>query len=125
MENGTFRNRINSFKYAIQGIIDLFQSQPNARIHLFVLFFVLIAGSYFQLTTIEWCLITLVSTTVLAAEAANTAVEYLTDLVSPNYHVLAGKAKDAAAASVLFTAIGAVIVGLLIFVPHLYDLLFF
>lgn len=125
MENGTFRNRINSFKYAIQGIIDLFQSQPNARIHLFVLFFVLIAGSYFQLTTIEWCLITLVSTTVLAAEAANTAIEYLTDLVSPNYNVLAGKAKDAAAASVLFTAIGAAIVGLLIFVPHLYDLLFF
>lgn len=123
MENETFRNRINSFKYAIQGVIDLFQSQPNARIHLFILFFVILAGSYFQLSITEWCLITLVSSTVLAAEAANTAIEYLTDLVSPDYDPLAGKAKDVAAASVLFIAIGAAIVGGLIFLPYLYDLI--
>lgn len=124
MANEIFHNRINSFKYAIKGIVDLFQSQPNARIHLFVFFIVVLVGNYFQLSIIEWCLIALVSSTVLAAEAANTAIEYLTDLVSPEYHHLAGKAKDAAAASVLFTAIGAVIIGLFIFLPHFYDVFF-
>ena len=56
-------------------------------------------------------------TTVLSAEAFNTAIEYLIDLVSPDYHPLAGKAKDVAAAAVLFTAIGAFFVGLIIFLP--------
>jgi len=54
---------------------------------------------------------------VFSMEAANTAIEYLTDLVSPEFHPLAGKAKDAAAAAVLFAAIGSAIVGLIIFLP--------
>jgi diacylglycerol kinase len=52
---------------------------------------------------------------VLAAEAMNTALEYLVDLVSPEYNELAGKAKDAAAAAVLILAIAAAIIGLMIF----------
>jgi len=117
------QNRIKSFSYAFQGITDLFRSQPNARIHLFVLICVLLAGFYFELSAIEWAIIVLCSSTVLAAEAANTALEYLTDLVSPEYNALAGKAKDAAAASVLFTAIGAAVVGIIIFLPKLLALL--
>ena len=54
---------------------------------------------------------------VISLEAVNTALEYLTDLVSPERHPLAGKAKDVAAAAVLIAAIGSAIVGLLIFVP--------
>lgn len=123
MSKNTFHNRLMSFKYAIQGINDLFRSQPNARIHLFVFVIVLIAGIYFKLSTIEWSLVVLCSAIVLAGEAVNTAIEYLTDLVSPDYHPLAGKAKDAAAACVLFTAIGAAIVGLIIFLPKFFQLL--
>ena len=52
----------------------------------------------------------------------NTALEYLTDLVSPNYHPLAGKAKDAAAGAVLIIAIGAAIVGIILFGPKFYQL---
>lgn len=119
MSKTTLPKRIKSFQYALQGIADLFRSQPNARIHLFVLICVLVAGFYFGLSATEWALIIICIAMVLAAEAANTALEYLTDLVSPDYHPLAGKAKDAAAASVLFLAIGAAIVGLIIFVPKL------
>jgi hypothetical protein len=56
---------------------------------------------------------------VLSAEAMNTALEYLTDLVSPDPHPLAGKAKDVAAAAVLIAAFSAIIVGLILFLPKL------
>jgi len=61
---------------------------------------------------------------VLALGAVNTALEYLTDLVSPDRHPLAGKAKDVAAAAVLLAATGAVVVGLIIFLPKMYVLVF-
>ena len=114
-----FRKRINSFKFAFQGVFELFRSQPNARIHLFAAVLVILAGFYFQINSTEWCLIVLAIFLVLAAEAFNTALEYLTDLVSPDYHPLAGKTKDVAAAGVLLTAIGAAIIGLLIFLPKI------
>jgi diacylglycerol kinase (ATP) len=58
---------------------------------------------------------------VWTAEALNTAIELLTDLASPEYHPLAGKAKDVAAGAVLIAAIGAIAIGFLVFGPHLYD----
>ncbi len=115
--------RLNSFRYALKGIADLFRHTPNARIHLFVACCALIAGFFFGISRIEWCIISLCIALVLAAEAANTAIEYLTDLVSPEYHPLAGKTKDAAAAAVLFAAIGAAIVGIIIFAPYLVEIM--
>jgi len=111
------KKRIDSFGFAFKGIFDLIKTQPNAQIHLCAAFLVLVAGFYFKITTTEWCLSIFAIVSVLAAEAFNTALEYLTDLVSPDYHVLAGKTKDVAAAGVLITAIGAAIVGLIIFLP--------
>lgn len=120
-----FKERLASFKYAFKGLADLFRSQPNARIHLLATFVVSIAGFYYHISAIEWCLVLLAIAMVISAEGFNTAIEYLTDLVSPDYHPLAGKTKDVAAAAVLVCAIGAVLVGLLIFLPKmgLYQLL--
>jgi len=117
------RQRINSFKYAFAGIADLYKTQPNVWIHTTVAILVIIAGIYFSISQTEWCLIVFAIGTVISAEAFNTAIEHLTDLVSPNYHELAGKTKDVAAAAVLISAIGAAIVGILIFLPRLLDLL--
>ena len=113
------KKRIESFGYAFKGIATLFRTQPNARIHLIALFSVIVAGFFFKINTTEWCLLALVSATVLAAEAMNTAIEFVVDLVSPKYHDLAGKAKDVAAAAVLLTAFGAIAVGVLIFLPKI------
>jgi diacylglycerol kinase len=118
-----WKKRLQSFKFAFQGIADLFRSQPNARIHLAVAVVVVAMGAYLGLSVAEWCMVSLLITLVLALEAVNTALEYLTDLVSPEYHPLAGKAKDAAAGAVLIMTIGAVIGGLLIFLPKLSDLI--
>jgi diacylglycerol kinase len=111
------RKRIESFGYAFKGIATLFKTQINARIHAVVLTLVVLAGLYFNIERTEWLVITLVAALVLSAEAMNTAVEFVVDLVSPDYHPLAGKAKDVAAAAVLLAAFGAIIVGLIIFLP--------
>ncbi len=119
-----FNKRLESFKYAFQGIADLLRTQANARIHLAAAGAVFIAGLLLGLPATEWAVVALCMVMVFAAEALNTAIEYLTDLVSPEYHQLAGKAKDAAAAGVLFTAIGAAVAGLFIFVPKLLEVFF-
>ena len=111
------KKRIDSFGFAFKGLFDLLKTQPNARVHLCAAIFVSISGWYFQITPTEWCLSIFAIAAVLAAEAFNTSLEYLTDLVSPDYNILAGKTKDVAAAGVLITAIGAAIVGLIIFLP--------
>lgn len=116
------KKRIKSFSFAFKGIKTLVETQENAQIHLFAIVVVTIAGWFFKVSNIEWCFLIVAYTIVLAAEAVNTAIEFLVDLASPNYHPLAGKAKDVAAAAVLITAIGAVIIGVIIFLPKLFSL---
>ena len=111
------KERIASFGYAFEGIFEAIQSQDNFKIHCLAAFLVVLAGLYFSISTTEWCLIIGSITAVLSAETFNTAIEHLTDLVSPDYHILAKKTKDAAAGAVLFTAIGAAIIGGIIFLP--------
>lgn len=118
----TVKDRMASFTYAFKGIRDLFTTQPNAKIHATVAILCLAAAWYFQLSATEWCLIVFAIFSVLAAEAFNTGLEHLTDLVSPDFNELAGRTKDVAAAGVLLTAMGAAVVGLIIFLPKFYAL---
>ncbi len=108
-----------SFLFAGKGIAYAFRSQPNFRFEVLSAFAVFTAGCFFQITAAEWIICILCIALVLFAELVNTALETLTDLVSPEYNPLAGKAKDLAAASVLVTAVLAAVVGLLIFVPYI------
>jgi diacylglycerol kinase (ATP) len=76
------------------------------------------AGVYFSISALEWCAVLLAISLVWAAEGLNTALERLTDLVSPGFHPLAGKAKDIAAGAVLIASVGAFCVGLVVFLPY-------
>src|SRR5204863_688620 len=78
----------------------------------------LAAGAYFSISALEWCAAVLALSLIWAAEGMDTALERLTDLVSPDFHPLAGMAKDIAAGAVLLAAIGAVVVGVIIFGPR-------
>ena len=118
----SLRQRLSSFRYAIQGLRNLIRTQVNARIHVLVAIMVVFAGILLDLTPFEWIAAVLCMALVLGMEAANTAIEYLTDLVSPEIRPLAGKAKDLAAAAVLIAAMGAFIVGMIIFAPKIYAL---
>ena len=117
------KKRLHSFRYAFQGLADLFRSQPNARIHAAAAAAAVCLGFFFQISQLEWAAVALCIALVLSLEALNTAIEHLTDLVSPDYHPLAGKAKDVAAAAVLIAAMGAAVAGALIFLPKIVALL--
>ena len=99
------------------------QTQHNARIHALAAILVVAAGILLRISLAEWALIALAIVCVWVAEALNTAIELLVDLASPGPHALARKAKDVAAGAVLVAAIGSVIVGVLVFGPHVLRML--
>lgn len=121
MENKKFnlKARIKSFSHALRGIFTLVQNEHNARIHLFATVCVVIAGFLLKLSSGEWISIIFAIGFVFAMEAVNSAIEYLSDLISPDYNRLIKQAKDVAAAAVLFAAITAASIGLIIFIPKL------
>jgi diacylglycerol kinase (ATP) len=103
----------------------MLSSQHNAWVHAAATVMVVVVGFLLRLRAGEWCWITLAVVAVWTAEALNTAFEFLTDVASPEFHPLAGKAKDVAAGAVLISAVGAVVIGLLVFAPKLLILIGF
>lgn len=112
------RKRLLSFSHAFRGI-GFALSEPNFRIHLAAAAAAASLGWWLCLSPAEWCVVLLCFAAVMSAEAMNSAVEKLTDLVSPGHHELAGKVKDMAAGAVLISAIVAAAVGCIIFLPKL------
>lgn len=107
--------RLRSFYHAGAGLWRLIREEKNARLHVVATALVIAAGAWLKLTYVEWGLVILAIVGVLAAEAANSAIERLADAVTPDHHPLIGAAKDLAAASVLLVAMGALLVGVLVF----------
>ncbi|MDL2222348.1 diacylglycerol kinase family protein [Parabacteroides sp. OttesenSCG-928-N08] len=115
----SFRKRIKSFYYAFSGIKQLVVSEHNAWIHCIAALLVVLAGWWLRISSMEWVAVTIVIGAVMAAEAINSSIEVLCDLVSPDYHPAIKRVKDLAAGAVLLMAIAAAVVGLIIFVPKL------
>src|SRR5688572_26309939 len=109
---------IKSFRYAINGVAEAVRTQWNFRVHFACTVIVIIAGACFKISTLEWIILILCMGLVLAFEMINTAVEYLVDHVSPDYHPNAGKVKDISAGAVLVAAVAAFITGCIIFLPR-------
>lgn len=118
-EKFSWKKRGRSFGYAFHGMATLLRDEHNSRIHVCMMAAVIIAGILFGITAIEWCIVCICFGMVLMAEAMNSAIEAIADLVMPDRHPLIKKAKDVAAAGVLFTAIAAAAAGLIIFIPYL------
>lgn len=113
------KKRIQSFKYAYKGIRNLVSSEVNFQIHVTAAALVLAAGFYLEITAGEWLAVLLCFGLVLSAEAFNSAIEELVDLVSPGHHEKAGRTKDIAAGAVLITAILAAVIGCIVFLPKM------
>jgi diacylglycerol kinase len=114
------KQMFKSIGIAFDGIIDLIKSENNAKIHLISTIVVIIVGFKLQFLAIEWLWISLAIAGVWVAELINTAIEKLTDLVSPEINPIAKKVKDYAAGAVLVMAIWAIFVFCLISFPHLW-----
>lgn len=113
------RSRLQSIRHATDGVRALVATQPNARIHLGATVLVVGAGLVLDVGRSDWIALVLAMALVWLAEALNTAVECLGDAVTREQHPLIGRAKDVAAGGVLLAAVGAALVGGLVFVPHL------
>ena len=114
------RSRLHAINCALGGWRYVLRTQSNAWIHAAISTAVLVVGYFLELSVQEWALIILTLALVWAAESFNTALEALTDLISPNEHNLAKIAKDVGAGSVLICAVAAVVVGALILGPPLW-----
>jgi diacylglycerol kinase (ATP) len=115
----SFTGRVRSFRNAFHGIGLMLKSQHNAWIHATASILVLIIGAIFHLTPGEWCWLVIAIMSVWMAEALNTALEFLADVASDEFHPVIGRAKDVAAGAVLISAIGSIVIAVFIFGPYI------
>ncbi|MBI2074308.1 MAG: diacylglycerol kinase family protein [Candidatus Levybacteria bacterium] len=110
---------IQSFSFAIEGVIYVYTHDQNLRIHTAVAVIVMIASIIFRVSSFEKGILGVVILLVICAEMINSAIEQMVDLISIDHRKQAKIAKDVAAGMVLLTVIGSVIVGVLVFIPYI------
>ena len=114
-------SRLHSFVHAFRGLAYVVRTQRNAWIHVVISIVVLVVSLWLRLNPLEWAIIILTMAMVFTAEFLNTAIEAVVDLASPHKHPLAKVGKDVGAGAVLIAAIAAILVGLLILWPPLWE----
>ena len=119
------RDLVSSLEFALTGIFTAIKEERNMQKHALSAFLVVIAGFVFQVSAVEWLFLLLSVFLVVSFEIINSAIENVVDLAS-DYHfsMLAKNAKDMAAGAVLVISGFAVITGLIIFVPKIWDWIF-
>ncbi|RVT65196.1 diacylglycerol kinase family protein [Niallia taxi] len=115
-------SQLSSFRLAFLGICSAFMKERNLRIHFCLMAIVVILGFFCHISLHEWMFIFIAIGLVISMELMNTALERVVDLVTKEYHPLAKQAKDIAAGAVLFSAIIALLIGIIIILPKLLDL---
>lgn len=113
-----------SFKHAFEGLVYAFLTQPNFRIHTYAAVLTIFLGFFFQISFVEWLVLTMIIFLVFIVELINTSIEAATDLMVTNHNPIAKASKDTASAAVLVTAFASLTVGFLIFGPRLWQLFF-
>lgn len=119
------RELMSSLDFAVSGLITAFKEECNMRKHAVSAILVILAGLVFQVSVTEWLFLLLSISLVVAFEIVNSAIENVVDLAS-DYHfsMLAKNAKDMAAGAVLFVSGFALLTGLIIFVPKIWNIIF-
>ena len=116
----SIRARVKSFGYAFAGIGFMLRTQHNAWVHLVATAVAVALSFALSISVSDWRWIVTAIFLVWAAEAFNTAVEYVCDMVSPEYNIVVKHAKDVAAGAVLLSAVSAALIGALTFWPYLH-----
>lgn len=123
LERFTIRKRLRSFRFAFGGIKTMIKNEHNSRVHFVALVAVIIVGIVLKIELLEWVAISIVSGVVILTELLNSAIEKLADFVEPAWNEKIGTIKDYCAGAVLISALIAVIVGGLIFIPKIIELI--
>lgn len=120
MQNSFLVKRIKACGYAFKGALILIKTEPPIQVQIVIGILMVILGFYFNITAIEWMLQIFAIGLVISLEAANTAIEEIADFIHPDFHQKIGLIKDMAAGAVFFSAITAVIIGLIIYIPYFF-----
>ncbi|MEK7577049.1 MAG: diacylglycerol kinase family protein [Patescibacteria group bacterium] len=112
-----------SFIHAWEGIVWAFKTQPNFRIHIVFSLLALFLCFFFAVSTIEYLVIIFTIILGLSVEMINTSIESMTDLITLEHRQDAKVAKDVAAGMMLMTALGAFVIGCVIFGPRVLDVI--
>ncbi|MGA2408421.1 MAG: diacylglycerol kinase family protein [Bacteroidales bacterium] len=118
----SLKSRFGSFKFAFNGLLLILKDEHNSRIHFLAAIVAIAMGIILGLNHYEWSLLIIVIGIVFLTELLNSSLESLADLIDPEWNELIMKAKDYSAAAVLISAIVAIVVGGLIFIPKILDL---
>jgi diacylglycerol kinase len=119
--NNYLKSRIRSIRIALDGIKQVIITQQNAKIHAGFSLGVVLLGLLLNISRWEWIALLLVMGLVWSAEIFNTAVEMITDLISPNEDPMIKTIKDISAGGVLVAAFISILVGLILFGPRLWN----
>lgn len=114
---------LKKFAFAGRGICYVLKKEAHMRIHLTAAVIVIAIGLFFQLTQFEWIALIGCIGFVIFAEIVNTSIEKIVDLIHPEWHERAGIIKDIAAGAVLIASLISIIIGFIVFWPHLCDTL--
>ena len=116
-DNSFISGRLKSVTFAVKGAVKLITTEHSVMVQFSIGILMSIAVFYCNITQTEWLFQTLAIGFVMSIEGLNTAVEKIADFIHPNYHKRIGFIKDIAAGAVLFAAITAIAIGLIIYVP--------
>lgn len=119
MSKFSIKERLFSFKYAFDGFKVVFKSEQNAWIHIAMSIIAIALGFYLEISNNEWIAVVLCIGMVISAEIFNTAIEHIANFIQPNQDVKIKHIKDLGAAGVFTTALAALVVGLIIFLPKI------
>lgn len=119
MQRLDFKRLSRSFHYAFRGVIRLLTDQQNARIHATVTIVVGLVAYILEVSRLEAAVLFMAIIMVFAMEIMNTAVEKICDLIDKNHNTEIRIIKDGMAGAVLIASVIAIVVALLIFLPHL------
>lgn len=117
--DGFLKGRLRSIKFALKGMWLLVSTEDSIKAQSFFALLVIIAGFYFDISSVEWMLQLLAIGLVLVAESLNTAIEKVADFIHPDYHEKIGFIKDIAAGAPSFAAIISLIIAGIIYVPKM------
>lgn len=112
--------RIKSIRYAVKGAYKLVTTEHSVMVQSSLAIMMIVAGFLFEIDRYEWMMQILAFGLVLGIESLNTAVEKIADFIHPEFHDKIGFIKDIAAGAVMFAAIAAIAIGLLIYIPKFY-----
>lgn len=113
------KKEAKSFGDALRGLYYLFTTERHAKVHLVITIAAVVAGFIYHIALTDWMFICIAIALVIGAEAFNTAIEKLCDVLHPQQHQQIGLVKDMAAGAVLLSAVIAVIIGCIIFIPKI------